>query len=272
MSEYSNPSSAALGNCSYCHSPMVEGPGLVRCPGCGAVCHADCWTHGQGCAVLGCPENRSAALSESPKGKAGKGKQPGGALVPSGFAPQLYPQYPAAPAPASNRSTWNMVLYGILAGLALIAAGLVTYLLVIDNSTSTPVAAAPPPTAARISARAKQANQVRIAEQIDAVIADSQRGRSIVGTGDYEAGMQARANTLNAIQEVHGATEGLAYAQSLLVKALERSLEADRQHVVTGSADVPEDQAATAAKEAFVAAWNPIAARHGLTTYSESNI
>ena len=48
--------------CPYCQSHSdLDDP--VRCPGCGAIGHRDCWQENGGCAVPGCPQ---AAMAASP--------------------------------------------------------------------------------------------------------------------------------------------------------------------------------------------------------------
>lgn len=44
----------ATRTCPYCRSAVSPGPGLLACPGCHAIYHAECWHDNRGCSVLGC--------------------------------------------------------------------------------------------------------------------------------------------------------------------------------------------------------------------------
>jgi hypothetical protein len=50
---------AAKGDCPVCATPL-ESRKVVRCRGCRAPHHADCWAYNDGCAIFACGQRKSA--------------------------------------------------------------------------------------------------------------------------------------------------------------------------------------------------------------------
>ena len=262
-----------LGTCCACHTGMVNGPGLVRCSGCNSVHHADCWNRMMGCAVPGCPQQHNVALHTATPQQYAQAPQQALVQPPPVLFQQPQPidprQFGSPSQPPASESSWNPVIGGVLAGFAIIAATLVTYLVLNDSSqASRPVPQAVPVT----SYHAPRNRQEDVAQQIETAISESAQGRILVRAGEWQAVMNNRIETLDRVESISGARGSVVRAQNQLRQALSASLDADRAHVALNSDDVPQDAAATAAKVRFVAIWNPIARRYGLTSYSPEDI
>lgn len=59
-----NGPSEPRGSCPYCRFPLKSGAQATSCPACRAVHHAECWTDGGGCAIVGC-EQRPAPSTQA---------------------------------------------------------------------------------------------------------------------------------------------------------------------------------------------------------------
>jgi hypothetical protein len=117
--------------CPYCRFPLKSGAVAMRCEGCAAVHHEDCWRDCGGCAVFGCPD-------------AGAGADGGGG-PPADDLSSFPPPTHVGPAPRSNAR--RNVLAGALS--VLLAATVAGGVLVAIRSTALSSPPAPPATPAR---------------------------------------------------------------------------------------------------------------------------
>jgi hypothetical protein len=44
----------ALASCGVCHTDILDGEAMTRCPGCSSTFHTDCWIANYGCSSYGC--------------------------------------------------------------------------------------------------------------------------------------------------------------------------------------------------------------------------
>jgi hypothetical protein len=133
-------------------------------------------------------------------------------------------------------------------------------------ATVTTIELAPAPAPAP---RAPTMSEGEVVDEIASILAYSAVGRRASVNGDFGTARVNRAETLGRVRSLRARTRRLGRQLALLERAAQASLDAvEAYQACGGAACAPaHSESATAAKEAFVAAFNPLAVEHLGRTY-----
>lgn len=256
--------------CPYCRFPLKSGGRAERCDACGTVHHEECWEEGGGCAVLGC-RNAGAARSAT-------------SVVPAAaYAASASPAASAAlpgPTRASSGGSRNLAI-GIVSGLLIAAAGVGAFLALRhggSNSASPPATTVQTiqvttqqPTTPATTPSAAGGAEVVAARKLEAIVRFSGQGRVAVRSGQYDAAIANRQETLARLQQLTGGSARFQRAKRTFAQAINASLQSDEAYASGGDAS-QSDAEATRLKRLFVSQFNPIARRYGLEPFDANGI
>jgi hypothetical protein len=256
--------------CPYCRFALKEGMLVEQCDSCHALHHEDCWADNRGCAVVGCGAQATVVAS------------------PTEAGPRTAEASPPPPPPtgaAGGRPDRNGrgMFIGIACGLLIAAAGVGGYVLATGGDDANPSSASATRAAATTTPAATPTEDVTetapseptrdeiestVVSEIQDIIEFSRRGRTAVQEGRYEAAIRNRERVLARLDALETAPGRLGRAQRKLRQAMKASLASDRNYAAQIDAS-GFDALATQRKHEFVELWNPVAARHSATTYTD---
>ena len=258
--------------CPYCRFPLKAGGQAVRCDACGTVHHEECWEEGGGCAVLGC---RNAGAASAPTVVAPAAAY--GAIA----APATSAVLPGTNAARSGGSR-NLVI-GVVSGLVIAAAGVGAFLALRHGSSNSATPAvttvqtvqittqSPSTTPATTPSSPAVGVEEEATRRLGAIVRFSERGRLAVRSGQYDAAVANRQETLARLQQLTGGSARLQRAKQTFEQAINVSLQSDEAYASGGNTS-QYDAEATRLKRLFVSQFNPIARRYGLGTFDATGI
>lgn len=208
-------------------------------------------------------------------------------------APQAQPAYAPPPPPAYHPSAHNAsappdrgqgsstrgILIGMGIAFAIVGAAIGGYFVASGGDDAEPVAQSEPAAesepadepanaaAAPEPTESANADEERVARELQEIVEFSLAGRADVVQGQYVAAIENRREVLRRIDGVDEATGELTQAKETLRGAMEASLDSDISYR-DGIDASASDAEATRLKGAFVDQFSPVARRYDIAVYS----